>query len=120
MNTKRADPQEDDTAFRLVDGAVHLRLHPEAYSLTGLQKTGYRFADRCTMVIGALRDGALPITLHFASGTSEGQALQIAHQFLRELVDQELRERLSEETRAMRYLLLAHTFSRTNLIRRDG
>jgi His-Xaa-Ser system protein HxsD len=39
--------------------------------------------------------------------------------FYRELADQELREKVAEQTRDIRALLLAHAFSRTDLVRRD-
>jgi His-Xaa-Ser system protein HxsD len=113
------DLGHDGIALRLVDGALHLSLHADAYSLAALQKTAYGLANRCSVVVGPAADGGIPVTLHFRPDTTEAQARQVALQFLRDVVDQELRERLAEETRAMRSLLLAHAFSRTNLIRRD-
>jgi His-Xaa-Ser system protein HxsD len=39
--------------------------------------------------------------------------------FFQELLDQELRERIAEETDAIRSLILAQAYSKTDLIRRD-
>ncbi len=103
----------------LVDDTVHLALNAEAYRSISVQKSSYRFADRCTVIIGAVRAGVLPLALAFPMGTARAAALEVARLFLQDLLDQELREKAQDETRAMRALLLAHAFSRTNLIRRD-
>ncbi len=55
----------------------------------------------------------------FVDSTSDEDADVAVAAFLRELNDQILRERVREETRAIRAAILAHTFSRTTL-GRDG
>ena len=106
-------------AIRVHESTVRLALHARAYRLTTIQKSAYRFADRCTALVGPEREGQVTIVLHFAPGTAEATAIHVAQRFLRDLIDQELRETLAEETRAFRSLLLAQAFSRTDLLRRD-
>jgi His-Xaa-Ser system protein HxsD len=53
-----------------------------------------------------------------APGTSESAAMEVVRQFLQEVLDQELREQVSEETAPLRALILAQAFSKSDLIRR--
>lgn len=100
------------------DGCIRFELDVRVYRLTAIQKAAYRLAGRCTAVIGAPGEHAVPVTLQFLAGTDSTHALSVAEEFFRELLDQELREQIGEETRPLRALILAHAFSRVDLIRR--
>ena len=102
-----------------MDGTVRVVLNADAYRLAAVQRTSYAFADQCTALIGRVDVGELPISLIFRAATTEKEALNVARRFLQDLLDQELREQIREETGPIRSLILAHAFSRTNLIRRD-
>jgi len=104
-------------AFR--DGAVRFDLDLRVYRLTAVQKTAYRLARRCTAALGPMRDETLSVSLTFASGTREAEALDAARAFFRELLDQELREKVAAETATLRTLLLAAAFARTGLAPRE-
>jgi His-Xaa-Ser system protein HxsD len=110
---------DPEVAFALVDGAIALMIDVRVYRLTAVKKTAYRLADRCTAVIGALADPLVPVTLRFKPGTTEAGARETARLFFQELLDQELREHIADETSAVRTLILAHAFSRADLIKRD-
>jgi His-Xaa-Ser system protein HxsD len=101
-------------------GSIKLTLDLRAYRLSAVQKTGYRMAAKCTAVLGVVSDPILDVILAFAPSTSEKEAQEVARQFFQELLDQELREKVAEETASLRTLLFAHAFSRTSLPRRDG
>ncbi len=101
------------------DGAIDATIDTRVYRLTAIQKAAYRFADRFTAVLGSLEEHQLPVRFVFRSGTDERAAVDAARLFFQELLDQELRELVGEETRAIRSLILAHAFSNTDLIRRD-
>ena len=58
-------------------------------------------------------------TLRFKSTVTEARAREVANQFFQELLDQELREQIADETSAVRTLILAHAFSKADLIKRD-
>jgi His-Xaa-Ser system protein HxsD len=109
-----------DLELVLEDGAIRVVFDLAVYRLTAIQKAGYRFADRFTLVLGA-RDGhAVPARLQFKPTTSPATAREATRLFYQELLDQELREQIAEETNAVRTLILAHAFSNVDLIKRDA
>ncbi|MFP2923841.1 His-Xaa-Ser system protein HxsD [Pyxidicoccus sp. 3LG] len=110
---------EASAPFTFRDGAVQTTLDLRIYGLSAVQKAAYRFAERCTAMLGAPDESRLPVSLVFRSGVAEQEALEVVRLFFQELLDQELRERIGEETRAVRALILAQAFSRTDLIRQD-
>lgn len=86
----------------LVDLSVY---RPEA-----VKKAAYRLGDRAVALIEPGGGGRLRVTLtprSEAAGSSEG----LRADFLQELLDQELRESIAEQTEKVRNLLLAHAFS---------
>lgn len=97
---------------------IELRLDLRVYRLTAVQKSAYRFAERCTAMLGALDGDVLPVSLLFRPGTVEREAHEVARGFYQELLDQELREKIGEETQPLRAFILAHAFSKTDLIQR--
>jgi His-Xaa-Ser system protein HxsD len=100
---------------RCIAATVDLRV----YRLSAVKKTAYRIAEKCTVMLGALEGDALSLELRFSARTSDEDARAIERLFFQDLLDQELREQIGEETRPMRALVLAHAFSRTDLVRRD-
>src|SRR5690348_16628345 len=95
------DPKRE---FVVVDGAIALMIDVRVYRLTAVKKAAYRMADRCTAVIGALADPLVPVTLRFKPGISENGAREAARLFFQELLDQELREQIADETGPVRTL----------------
>lgn len=104
---------------RLVIGHVDLSLDPKCYRLTAIQKAAYRLAERCTAVIGSPTETTIPVMLQFKPTTTEDSAKETVRLFYQELLDQELREKIGEETAPIRALILAHAFSNTDLIKRE-
>jgi His-Xaa-Ser system protein HxsD len=104
-------------AFR--DGRIDVTIDLRVYRLAAVQKAAYRFAERFTVVIGTQEAHLLPVSLVFRPGTTERDALEALRLFFEELLDQELREHVGEETRAIRALIIAQAFSRTDLVKRD-
>lgn len=107
-----------DMAFVFDMGAARAIVDLRVYRLTAVKKAAYRLAARCTVVFGAVEADALPVTFLFSPGTGEPTALETYRAFFQELLDQELREQIAEETAPLRALILAHAFSKTDLIRR--
>ena len=87
-----------------------LTLDLRSYRLSAIKKAGYRIAKRCTIRLSSPEGDQLPVTL-------EGRSEDVS-EFYRELLDQELRELVAEETAPLRTLILAHAFSKSDLIRR--
>jgi His-Xaa-Ser system protein HxsD len=88
------------------------------YSPTAVKKAAYRSAARCTVVIGSPDGDRLPVRFVFRPGTAASAAHEAVCRFHEDLVDEDLRERLNAETAPLRGLILAHAFSRTDLIQR--
>ncbi|NTX37292.1 His-Xaa-Ser system protein HxsD [Myxococcus sp. CA051A] len=105
--------------FIFRDGAIQTVLDLRVYRLTAIQKSAYRFAERCTAVLGSPEADRLPVRFVFGPTIIEQDALETARLFFQELLDQELREQVGDETRALRALIIAQAFSRTDLIRQD-
>ena len=92
---------------------TRLELDPAIYRLEAVQKAAYRFIDRLTVLISQ-SEGKLVCEIDpVKSGTN---ALDdILGNFKRELLDQQLRLQIKEETESSRNLILAYAFSRTEL-----
>jgi His-Xaa-Ser system protein HxsD len=110
---------EFELELQLIDGAIGLTIDVRVYRLAAVKKAAYRLADRCTAIIGAPADHLLPVSLRFKPGTAEDTAREAARSFFQELLDQELRAQIAEETDAIRTLILAQAFSKADLIKRD-
>lgn len=92
---------------------TRLELDPAIYRLEAVQKAAYRFIDRLTVLISQ-NDGKLVCEIDPVK--SMGTPLDdILGNFKRELLDQQLRLQIKEETEPARNLILAYAFSRTGL-----
>lgn len=110
----------DDAYAILPDGTVRLAIDTTVYRVTAVQKTAYRLARRMTLALGMLEGTRLSATLLPAVGAvTPVNARELVELFYRELCDQELRESIGEQTKDVRALLLAHAFSRTDLVKRE-
>jgi His-Xaa-Ser system protein HxsD len=109
----------DLPTFVFEGGTIRTTLDLRAYRLAAVRKAAYRLAERCTAVIGTPEGDKLPVAFMFKPGTVENTAMEAARAFFQELLDQELREHVAEETGPIRTLILAQAFSRTDLIRRE-
>ncbi|WP_342375182.1 His-Xaa-Ser system protein HxsD [Myxococcus stipitatus] len=116
MTTKDTQTQPP---FIFRDGAVQAVLDLRVYRLAAIQKSAYRFAERCTAVLGSPDADRIPVRFAFPPAITEQDALETVRLFFQELLDQELREQVGDETRALRALIVAQAFSRTDLIRQD-
>jgi len=92
---------------------MKLNLNEEIYSLEATQKAAYRFIDRLTVLIEKV-DQELICDIEPVRGQEPKFEEHIAD-FKRELLDQQLRKQIKEETEPVRNLILAYAFSRTGL-----
>lgn len=113
-----ASPVAGEPELELVNGAIDLAIDLRVYRLSAIKKAAYRFADRFTAVLGSPEHDCLSLSLRFKTNVAEATARETARQFFQELLDQELREQVAEETNAVRTLILAHAFSNVDLIKR--
>jgi His-Xaa-Ser system protein HxsD len=92
---------------------MKLEIDEKIYSLEAVQKSAYRFIDRLTILITTV-DGKVICDIDPVEGTEDQKDKNIAN-FKRELLDQQLRKQIKEETESARNLILAYAFSRSGL-----
>ena len=98
---------------------ILLTLDASVYGLGAVQKTGYRLAKRCTLLVSSADTREIRLSLLLPTEVESQIARGVLVEFLRELGDQQLREQVREETRGIRELVLAHAFSNTDLVNRQ-
>lgn len=108
-----------ENALSVQEGKVRVVLDLRVYRLTAIQKASYKFAREFAAVLGPMDGDLLSACFEFPQSTTGDDAKTQMRAFFIELLDQELRERIAEETHAIRSLILAQAFSKTDLIRRD-
>ena len=92
---------------------TRLELDAAVYSLEAVQKAAYRFIDRLTVLISQ-DQGTVVCEVDLVKGIQTPMDDVLAN-FKRELLDQQLRLQIKQETEPARNLILAYAFSRTGL-----
>lgn len=82
--------------------------------LSAIKKAAYKFGDRCHIEITSISENRILVALRPKRTLENAQFL--AGEFRNELLDQELREVVAQETAGIRNLLLAQAFSATSLL----
>lgn len=88
---------------------VAFTVDPRVYRLSAVKKAAYRLGDRCFAKIEVFADGTIRVCLTAKSDTDRVDKLE--GEFHNELLDQDLRESIAEETERVRNLLMAQAFS---------
>jgi His-Xaa-Ser system protein HxsD len=94
-----------------------VQLSLSVYRLSAIQKAAYKLSGRSVIQIRPVEQQLVEVILEGADLTADLQELR--RDFLREVIDQELREVVMQETAGIRNLLLAQAFSSTSLIQGD-
>lgn len=95
-------------------GEFALTLDSNVFCLAAVKKAAYRYMHSLAADI-SVRGNEVRCVLHFRPTLSEAEREQLVHEFRKEVLDQDLRERLKAETEAVRNLILAHAFSKAGL-----
>ncbi len=98
--------------------SVKVDFDNKIYSLDVIKKAAYRFIDKFSVDL-QLSGDVVSCTLNFTGKTSLESAELLKDNFKKEVLDQDLRECIANETLSLRNLILAHAFSKTSLIK-DG
>lgn len=93
------------------------RVSLTVYSMQAVLKAAYQFTDRCYIHIEPETEQILLVRCKAKSVHVNAQ--ELAHEFCNELIDQQLRVAISQETEAIRTVILAHAFSKTALIEQE-
>lgn len=96
-------------------GSLTLTFDGQVYSLNAVKQAAYRYLREFTTDIST--EGELiQCSLTFTPPVTEGEGQRLANELKKEVLDQDLRERLKAETESVRNVILAHAFSKTGLI----
>jgi His-Xaa-Ser system protein HxsD len=96
-----------------------LRLDTRDASTAAIRAAAYRFGDVFSVHLEPVAENVVAARCTFPQDTSQAHVDSTMREFERELNDQILRERVREETKHVRAVILAHAFSRTQLGRDD-
>ena len=85
------------------------------FSIDAVKEACYRFLDKCSPTIET-REKEIVCRLDFDTKWTHSDIADALSNLRKEVLDQELRQKLKAETEPVRNLILAHAFSRTGLI----
>ena len=88
------------------------------YRLTAIKKAAHKFGDRFHILIRPGTDARVEAVLKAKTALSDPK--RVVGEFCNEVLDQELRELVAQETQAVRDLILAQAFSKTSLLRPES
>lgn len=97
----------------------HIEFDLDVYSLDTIKKAAYRLSNLFSIEI-RISGSKARCEIGFPHDVSANQIDQALYEFNKELLDQDLRQSIAKETEGVRNLILAHAFSRTNLIADDA
>jgi len=95
---------------------LDITFHKSVYPLDVLKKASYRYIDSFSVDFN-LSDNLINCTLNFNEKFTDKQCEYYLDQFKKEVLDQDLREKIKKETEPVRNLILAQAFSKTELIK---
>ncbi|MDE2289810.1 MAG: His-Xaa-Ser system protein HxsD [Burkholderiales bacterium] len=84
----------------------------QVYATEAVQKAAYRFVDRMAV---NLQVTDTHVCCRVSVNPEIGEPDAVLREFQKEVLDQNLRQRIARETESIRHLILAHAFSRTGL-----
>ena len=102
-------------AIRFEDGALRLFLSTDIYSVGAILRSCYWLTDRCYVHLAPTNNGHIEATLIAKTG-DESETSKVAWQFLNDLVDNQLRVSIQQETAAVRDMIVAQAFSDVDVI----
>ncbi len=85
------------------------------YSLDTIKKSLYRFSNLYSSNV-MIEDGRYVCHLYITDNLAEKKADYCVDELRKEVLDQDLREKIKKETEATRNLILAFAFSKTDLV----
>ena len=101
-----------DEPKRSISETVSFSSH--VYALDVIKRAAYRFIDVMSVDVTSSGD-EIVCTANFVHATSKDEAQKIRNDFKIEVLDQDLRRAIAEETKEVRNAVLAYAFSKTGL-----
>lgn len=96
-----------------------LRVDTRDVSVGAIRAAAYRFGETFSVSVEPAEENVVTVRCVFSNRAPTPDVDSVMSEFMRELNDQVLRERVREETKHLRAVIMAHAFSRTTL-GRDG
>ena len=93
---------------------ISLTLDSRVYSLTAVKKAAYRLLNHFAATISCEGDNIVCF-LTFTGVPSDERRSTILADFMKEVLDQDLREQVRAETEGVRNLILGYAFSKTGI-----
>lgn len=90
----------------------------QVYSLIAVKKAAYKYMDSAFANI-SIGGNNICCLLNFPSSSSDESCSKLVEEFKKEVLDQDLREKIKVETEAVRNLILAYAFSQTGIINNE-
>jgi His-Xaa-Ser system protein HxsD len=104
------------TAYCLGQERCALEIDTTVYELSAIFRACYLFTDRCYLFLARCDEDPRWLVIALSSKSSEGDLSAAAGDFCNELVDQQLRETLTKETKPLREMIVAQAFAEGNLL----
>lgn len=99
------------------DGSFSITFDGSLYRLESIKKACYKFLDRCSVVLASEGSNMMTANFMMISGVKDKASIELlVQEICNEVLDQDLRETIAEETEPLRNLILAHAFSQTSLV----
>lgn len=98
-----------DNFQHLPNGGIKLDISAEFYSRAAIVEASYRFTDRCYVDIVTANKGIVEVHIHPKQDAINLDV--VAKDFLNELIDQQLRNRIRCETQEIRETIIKEAFA---------
>lgn len=106
--------QADSLPWREIEDSYVTEINLSVYSLEAVMKTCYLFLDQCYLFIEP--NGEDKVKVYFSSQNSDEDLALIIGEFSNRLLWQETRQRVSDETRAVRELIVDQAFAEAGIL----
>ena len=98
----------------LQNTSIDVSFDDRVFSVTAIKKAAYVSLHMFTIEV-TVQDHQICCQLRFGPAVDEATQLRAVNEFRKEVLDQDLRERLQVETEPIRNVILAHAFSKAGL-----
>ncbi len=117
--TKNMQPNTVTTGTELDTESIAVTFDLSINSITAIKKAVYKFAGDCSAILSTAEPNQLKAELSFPETISLTERKAVVRALCNEVIDQDLREQIAQETEAIRNLILAQAFSKTSLLQQD-
>ena len=111
--------QDPVAAWTFAGHRAAIKIDKTIYSIDAVLRAGYKFTDRAFVFLTADDEAPTLLVAALAPKDTTADLEQLAGEFVNELLDQQVRERVELRFGALRTLTVAQAFSEGNLLDAD-